>query len=275
LRLTTPPYIRFEIAINSIFPFDDLMKVASESKYPTLAHPPIVEALVDIRVPVSAGVDITLLKNAHEQVKNDYPVIHEQREWVHRSEHRGEEVTGMEIQFGTHGVQFVSEDGKQIVQFRRDGFTFNRLFPYECWDRVKEEALTLWEIYKAVTNVETVSRLALRYINKISFEQGETPERILNLPFCLPAFPELLIRNFVYQSTVKHAKSNYSAIFTLAREKVIHEGPPLLIFDIDVFSERLCEAETDQLFSTLEELRNFKNDLFFKSITDKGIKKFQ
>ena len=34
-----------------------------------------------------------------------------------------------------------------LVDFRADGFTYNRLQPYTSWDAVLPEALGLWELF--------------------------------------------------------------------------------------------------------------------------------
>ena len=43
-------------------------------------------------------------------------------------------------QFQVDGYVFTSADGKQVVQYRLDGFTFSRLRPYTRWEEVFAEA---------------------------------------------------------------------------------------------------------------------------------------
>ncbi len=40
-------------------------------------------------------------------------------------------------------------DRLNVAQFRRDGFTFNRLRPYTKWEEIRPEALRLWQLYTA------------------------------------------------------------------------------------------------------------------------------
>ena len=66
---------------------------------------------------------------------------------------------------GPDGYLFTSVDGRQVVQARLDGFTFSRLKPYDKWESLRDEARELWQHYVQIASPETVTRVALRYIN--------------------------------------------------------------------------------------------------------------
>ena len=53
------------------------------------------------------------------------------------------------------------------MQFRRDGFTYNRLHPYKNWDYLIEHTKRTYPIYKEIAKPEAITRLAVRYINHI------------------------------------------------------------------------------------------------------------
>src|SRR3990167_5750912 len=96
-------------------------------------HAPITEALLDIRVKLPAQIDLTRLTTFHDAVKDRYPLKRERTSW-----HGGFQLkpgTGPEMlassSGGPDGYLFTSADGRQIVQARLDGFTFNRLKPYD------------------------------------------------------------------------------------------------------------------------------------------------
>ena len=50
------------------------------------------------------------------------------------------------------------------MQFRPDGFTLNNLKVYMGGDQFIDKALMLWELLVARAKLESVSRVALRYI---------------------------------------------------------------------------------------------------------------
>src|SRR5437016_5691327 len=114
----------------------------NESEHPTefehLPHSPITEAVIDFQAKLPEGFIIQALRDLQSKLGSDFTSV--------------EELKGIELQlyFGaTHtvdvptrrdlgiaGYRFRSADGKNITQFRRDGFTFSRLAPYTSWEDV-------------------------------------------------------------------------------------------------------------------------------------------
>jgi len=82
------------------------------------------------------------------------------------------------------GYMFRSEDEFNVVQFRVDGFTFNRLKPYTSWKSVWPQALELWRKYQNMALPVAITRMALRYINHI-----ELPSRAFRLDDVLTCPP--------------------------------------------------------------------------------------
>jgi hypothetical protein len=96
------------------------------SNYPTLKNPPIVEAILDVQVIFPQGVELSALAGLHENFQSDYPQKNEERIVQFGFEHQaGEPPKALAQDQGVRGYRFISEDGKQIVQCRKDGFTFN------------------------------------------------------------------------------------------------------------------------------------------------------
>src|SRR5678809_118110 len=60
------------------------------------------------------------------------------------------------------GHAFVGGEGKHVVQFRINGFTFSRLAPYQTWEQFRNEAKTLWESYRQIVGTLPVVRVGLR-----------------------------------------------------------------------------------------------------------------
>lgn len=127
---------------------------------------PIQEALIDIRANVSPSVKLGQIESIHERVKGKYPG-RQQRLHVEGQFSSGDEVGAVAKQT-LMGYAFSSEDGKQIFQARRDGFTFSRLRPYGNWFELSTEAWRLWDIYRDTVNPEKITRVAVRYINQVN-----------------------------------------------------------------------------------------------------------
>ena len=68
---------------------------------------------------------------------------------------------------GLRGYSFFGADSKEIVQFRIDGFTFNRLAPYVSWEDMYSKAAAAWQHYRLGLPDAKVTRLATRFLNRI------------------------------------------------------------------------------------------------------------
>jgi len=108
-------------------------------------------------------------------------------------------------ELGWNGLRFQSADQLHVAQFKRDGFVFSRLRPYQTWEQFEEEAKRLW---------------------KLHVHPHPKPPRDLDLPFL----------NFLYRETLVIPGHNYG--INLTRTLQICQNPTLegagIILDIDV-----------------------------------------
>src|SRR4029077_18354423 len=100
---------------------------------------------------------------------------------------------------GKIGYRFSAADGRQLVQFRLDGFTFSRLAPYTQWETVFEEASRLWRVYETAAPLEEVSRIAVRYINLLPLPASKVQDfsPFLTAPPPVPKDLNVLLRHFL------------------------------------------------------------------------------
>src|SRR5579864_1452406 len=130
-----------------------------------LANAPITEAIVDFRVTLPPGFEVEAFTSLKGKLRDTYPVVEERRLFEARFEMKeGKALPPDTEEKGLQGYFFQSEDRRNIAQFRRDGFTYNRLAPYTSWGDLQPEALRLWDLYAEVAAPEKLDRLALRYI---------------------------------------------------------------------------------------------------------------
>src|SRR4051812_4475578 len=97
-----------------------------------LAKPPIVEAVLDLDCDLPPGREITELEEAARQKLGErYPKARRQFIQEHQIEALGEESPPkVSVRRGILALQFLHDDEKQLIQFRPQGFSFNRLAPY-------------------------------------------------------------------------------------------------------------------------------------------------
>ena len=232
---------------------------------------PITEALLDIRVKLPALTDLAKLATFHDVIKQKYPSRQERLAWRGHVEIKASPITqvSQSAAGGPDGYLFTSVDGRQVVQARLDGFTFSRLKPYDKWEALRDEARELWQHYVRIASPETVTRVALRYINRIEIPlpMRDFKDYILTTPEIAPDLPQGL-DSFFMRLVIPEPKTQAVAIVTETFETVDESSKRLpLIFDIDVFRMAAFNVHDNAMWETFEHLHDLKNDIFFKSIT--------
>lgn len=235
---------------------------------------PITEALLDIRVKLPLQTDLAKLAAFHDTIKQRYPAKQERVSWRGHIEIKASPVAqvSQSAAGGPDGYLFTSVDGRQVVQARLDGFTFSRLKPYDKWEALRDEARELWQHYVRIASPETVTRVALRYINRIEIPlpMRDFKDYILTTPEIAPDLPQGL-DSFFMRLVIPDPKAQAVAIVTETVEPVDESSNRLpLIFDIDVFRMAAFNVQDKTLWETLDQLHDLKNDIFFKSITLKA-----
>lgn len=233
-------------------------------EYPILKNAPITEALIDLRVKLPSEIDVKKVDFIHESIKEQYPIKQEQR----IAEFRIDTVPSQElVKSFFSGYRYISSDKKQILQARLDGFTFSRLHPYIKWEELRDEAYKLWLLYRDITSPELITRVALRYINKLNIPIPirDFGDYLTAPPIVPPGLPQgvgsYFTRVVIYEPAI-----GAHAIITQALEQMVNEIAPIIL-DIDVFKVRPEGIEEKDAWGMIERLRHFKNQIFFKSIT--------
>src|SRR6266446_4750720 len=135
------------------------MKNDETERYPHLSKAPIVEAVVDFRVKLPSDFKLEVFLALRQQLEKQYPRFDEQQtiEQTLRQE-PGKPTEFSTRVLGIHSHRLHSEDGKNIVQLRKDGFAFSRLSPYTTWEELFSEAWRLWQMYVEAAKPQEVSQ---------------------------------------------------------------------------------------------------------------------
>lgn len=241
-------------------------------KHETFPNTPIVEALMDIRVQLPPDSDPKNLEEFHTKIKEKFP--HKGKKYFHetklefKKEDEQPSVESSPARF--QGYLFRSEKEKKIVQARIDGFTFNKLKPYENWNVFYNEGRQYWDYYNEIAHPLKVIRIALRYINRIEipYPISDFNEYILINLQIAPGLPQA-INHFLIRLEIPKPEINSIAIITQTLDKPSNSNRIPLIFDIDTMINSDYSINEDRMWEDFEKLRNYKNEIFFESITDK------
>ena len=190
----------------------------------------------------------------------------------------GKEPESKHLNHGLIGWRFTTADGKQVAQFRKDGFTFSRLAPYTYWEEVFAEASRLFLLYLAATNPEEVTRPAVRYINRMPFPETEVGDfsPFLTAPPVCPVDRQVVLNGFLTQVQVHDPLTGISATIT----QTIQSGgdsPDFVpvVLDLDVYETRSFPPDSKTILARFGALRETKNRYFFNSITEKTATLFE
>lgn len=234
------------------------------------SNAPISEALVDIQVGLPPEITVDdLARFGDERLKGLYPKRRPRSRWEGVLE-VAEQQPRLKGQGAIDGWLFYSQDERQIVQFRLDGFTLNRLRPYSDWGTVKAEAKLRWEIFRESARPTRVKRLALRYINHLRFPAGRDLDIYLTIgPRVPPGLPQVL-SNFFHRLEIPDHRAGALLLLSLATDPQ-GTGESRIILDIDVSSPTSLDPSDESIWTILDTLRDLKNDTFFSSLTDEAL----
>lgn len=237
-----------------------------------LAKPPIVEAVVDFDCDHSPGQELLSLEaEARSVFRDTYPKFRRRYAQEFKIEARGDDPPDTSSRYGLEAFQFLKRENEQLVQVRDKGFSFNRLTPYEGFDRYLPEIERTWQLYLNLAVPTKVSVLRLRYINRIEVpaEGGRVGlDAYFKAGTQLPSVAGARFTGFLSQySAMEPETGNRAKIFMTAQDIVDDKLP--VILDIRVSREISTEpGNWDVVLPTLLSLRMLKNRIFTDMITE-------
>jgi uncharacterized protein (TIGR04255 family) len=88
------------------------------------------------------------------------------------------------------GFRFERADARRVMQTKLDGFSYSALAPYDEWEGFRPEAKHLWKLYRDICHPIRVTRVAVRYINRIDIPlKNSDPRSSLQLEDYFKTYP--------------------------------------------------------------------------------------
>ena len=230
---------------------------------------------MDIQVSLPADTDLAKLASVQNQVRERYPISQERQDWeIQAIANIGDSQPEVSQSGGVVGYMFSPPAPRldRMFQSRLNGFTFSKFKPYENWKVFQSEAKELWDIYAEVARPVQVERLALRTVNSLNLPLpfDDFKEYLLTTPEVAPGIPSNLAQ-FLMQLAIPQPGGEM-AVITSAMQPLQQPNLPFvtIIFDIDVFVEQIFSPNSISIWERCEDLRRVRNDIFFKSLTEKA-----
>lgn len=230
---------------------------------------PITEAIIDLRIAVRPGIDLELLLQLSEETRVRFPRI----DPIYETTGILQVKPGSSASASAHqkqtGFRAISTDAKTVCQRQLTGFTFSRLAPYESWEPFRDLARELWDQYRMAVAHEAVTRIAVRYVNRI-----DLPESPVELKHYFRTSPEVssdlpqFMEGFFMQVRLPQAEIESTAILN---QTIVPSGKAdctSVVLDIDLFRDHAIPGDECGLWDCFEVLHDRKNAIFEACITD-------
>jgi uncharacterized protein (TIGR04255 family) len=241
------------------------------NEFKRYAHAPIVEAILDIQVKMSDGTSLASLAKVGGMVEDAYPSRQD------RVQFESEFTVGPDVGMAARqsqsqlGYIFISADERQSFQARLDGFTFSRLAPYTGWASFRDEARKLWDHYKSAVDVGTVTRLAVRYINRLDLPlpMGDLKDYLRTVPEVSPDLSQGLSGYFMQ---LQIPQEDIGGTLILNQAMLPPSSPNIVsvLLDIDLYRDANVSSDNEAMWELFEKLRASKNHIFESCITEKA-----
>jgi uncharacterized protein (TIGR04255 family) len=240
-----------------------------------LANAPIVEAVWDIRVATNPETTPNDLVRHYHEISEAYPEKDEghaiQLLGVLKLQADNPSLPRINDQIDSY--RFCTPSRDKMVQFRLDGFTFNQLTPYTEWAQVNDEAWKYWQLYLKSANPLSVKRIALRYINRMSFNSRHWREYLEAPALMGPDVPGSQSR-FHFRSEIILG-DGVKAMLLQELEPLASTPNVGFVLDIDVSRSGSYPSDSQDLKAFFQELRDYKNEIFFNTLTEKAISQWE
>lgn len=232
-----------------------------------LDQPPIIEAVVEIQCDLPPALDLLRIQDqAKSRFRNGYPKA--RRQVVQSHELHVQPATPSEV----GAMQFLTEDEKQLVQIRVEGYSFNRLAPYSSLDDYLPEIERTYGIFRELAEPIQIRRIGLRYINRLLLPTIDGRVDLSDYLRVSPHLPDentLLFLGFFNQHSAVEVATGNRVNITLAMESLERDRLPL-IFDIDAFDPTVRPPDDwSAVREAIDSLRRLKNNVFEKTLSDR------
>jgi uncharacterized protein (TIGR04255 family) len=235
----------------------------------TFPNAPIIEAAADFLVEFDPPLKQDALSRFGESAKGRFPISRERRSFTTSVEIKEEEpiFRNNENRF----LAFSSLDEKYLAQVRRDGFGFSRLRPYISWTDFADNSLSSWQIYRDTFSAERISRISLRYANRIDLPNPASFEEYFRTKIQIaPEIPQEASDAMFSFAVTQRDTGDIGKIVSFVNP-ISTTRDVLSVSLIVEASRQHIEGylDNEQIRKALEDLRDLKNLLFFCSITEK------
>lgn len=239
------------------------------------SKPPITEAVIQISIASTLGADD--LNSVNQSFARLYPNHINVQNVGLAVEVPSEGQPKTQVQHHEAGHRRSIDDQTQVVVLWPTSFVISQLAPYPGWDEFFDRFDRDWALWKKVVGYKKISRIGVRYINRIDIPlTGPVTdyEKYLNI---YPQVPEQLGPNLAYGVQVRLPISDLGCILTMNSSSTpsILLNHASFIFDQDIAKEAEVPQHDKDIYKLLGDIHIKKNEIFEACITDQARELFR
>ena len=236
-------------------------------------NPPIEEAVCEFRFAPSAEWNLTVPGLVYEKIRDSYLGEPRQQNLVAAEAIAGRMPANPELiaKMSFSKLLFSSEDAKKLVGVGPDLLSVHSLRPYEGWGNFKKRIDQALKAYLEVSKPVGVTRIALRYINRIVIPSVESVE-LYDYFTAYPQIPDGIPSNM--SAVLTRTESIFDDIpvklVIILADTEAPKGQLAFMLDLDVsqdWAEKPLSLE--EAVSSLHELKEREGQVFETLITDR------
>lgn len=233
-------------------------------------QPPVTEAVFEVKFEKKLTEE--KVNKLAKKLKPNYP--HEQfiNDIEVAVQHNKDNIN-TKINPRNQGYWLASDDQLDKVMITNNYLAIARLAPYEGWEALFESFEKLWKKSKREIGTISISRLGIRFINRIDIPFGDDPKIDLDeyLEFApkTPDISDYPMNDYLLRITQRLDETWQVNISSRAVPSPLINTVSLLL-DIDLYSTVGTPLSDEALFELVGSGRNLKNSIFEKCVTAKS-----
>lgn len=248
-----------------------------EVKGRILENSPIILAILQIRYKLidSSNFDLNELSRINHLLSSTYPqnVKKHTRQVTIKDQNRAKP-TATFHEGHLESIMYISDDKQKNFEITTSKITYSQSSKYEGWEKFVVDVQNTWSIIyeKLLKDKIILTGLSIRNVNKIELTEKEiNPVDYFNTVIyakegVIPDNVNVFSLRYVIPMNDQNIHSNVS----LSVEPSDGEILPF-VFDIDVLYNNETDYNTDLIWTMFNKIRDIKNDIFYKTLTDKTI----
>ncbi len=244
---------------------------------PGLSSPPITEAVIQVSVRGSATDH--QFHRVVKEIKKSYPNHKPLQKLDFEVDAEAGQV-GLAMNPREIADRLSSEDEADVVIVSPKSVITARLAPYLGWTNLRDRARSVWEIWRRFIPYHPITRLGIRYINRIDIPVEEHPLiRVEDFLCFYPHIPPVgggPIFGYIMQSSFPLSEAHWVATIT---STIVNPSPVpnrgSLLLDIDVSRTQEISPKEDDVWQLIDEARFIKNAVFEACVTEKARELFR